>query len=210
MRLGLDGLKTSDDTESTGMKSSTGAQLEPPLVVFQMPPPTLPAKRVPGFAGWTTIERMRPPTLPGPSQRHDFGVISDAPAADAGARRGKHRRRDRHRRRLLDAARRAAPFQQIDLRFGARVGVGGNASVGVLQLHQLVAQRVGAEGRFVFFLFLLPGLGEEQQLRRHLQQRVHQADGDDEDEETDQVGAHPAPGRRAHRGRAFRKSQARL
>jgi hypothetical protein len=37
------------------MKSSTGAQLAPPFVVFQIPPLTLPAKIVSGLVGWTTI-----------------------------------------------------------------------------------------------------------------------------------------------------------
>src|SRR6266850_4589181 len=86
MTLGFAGLMTSDDTDSAAMKSSTGVQPAPPFVVFQMPPPTLPANIVSGVFGWMTIERMRPPTFPGPSHRHDFGEMSDAPAADAGAR----------------------------------------------------------------------------------------------------------------------------
>ena len=57
------------------MKSLSGAQLAPPLVVFQMPPPTLPAQSVLGSVGCTTMERMRPPMLPGPSQVQPPGCI---------------------------------------------------------------------------------------------------------------------------------------
>ena len=78
------------------------------------------------------------------------------------------------------STRRAAPldFKQIDLRLGARRRRWRECAVGILQLHQLVAQRVGAEGRFVFFLLPPPPAAvRQQQLRRHLQQRVHQANG---------------------------------
>src|SRR6266567_1217551 len=50
------------------MKSFIGNQLAALLVVFQMPPQTLPAHMVEVVVGWTRIERTRPPMLPGPSQ----------------------------------------------------------------------------------------------------------------------------------------------
>ena len=61
------------------MKSSTGAHAAPLLVVFQMPPPTLPANHVLVVVGWIAMARVRPPMLPGPSQVHEPGPM---PAAD--------------------------------------------------------------------------------------------------------------------------------
>src|SRR5256885_16784221 len=49
------------------MKSSTGAHAAPAFVDLKMPPPTLPMNITLGFAGSMTIDRTRPPTLPGPS-----------------------------------------------------------------------------------------------------------------------------------------------
>ena len=66
------------------MKSASGDQLAPPLVVFQMPPPTPPANMVVGVAGLMTSERIRPPMLPGPSHRHDPGEIVLVAVAAAG------------------------------------------------------------------------------------------------------------------------------
>ena len=75
------------DTDKTAMKSSTAAHEAPPLVVFQMPPPTLPANMMSAFVGLIAIERIRPPMLPGPSHRHiagaTLGLASDADGADA-------------------------------------------------------------------------------------------------------------------------------
>jgi hypothetical protein len=48
------------------MSSSTGAHEVPPLVLRQMPPPTLPAHRCEGLAGSMTRLRVRPPMLFGP------------------------------------------------------------------------------------------------------------------------------------------------
>src|SRR5206468_8974351 len=67
------------------MKSSIGAQLAPPFVVFQMPPPTPPANIVAGVAGLMASDRIRPPMLPGPSQRQADGVTALAGAAAAAA-----------------------------------------------------------------------------------------------------------------------------
>ena len=79
------GSKTIDDTESDAMKSSTGVQLAPALVVFQMPPPTLPANIVDGDMRLIASARMRPPMLPGPSHRQFCGEMGAGPSVDAGA-----------------------------------------------------------------------------------------------------------------------------
>jgi hypothetical protein len=55
------------------------------LVVFQIPPPTLPANIVDGLVLLIAMARMRPPTLPGPSQRHLSGAIGAGPIVAAGA-----------------------------------------------------------------------------------------------------------------------------
>src|SRR5213083_2906479 len=66
MTVGLGGTKTIDVTARFAMKSLTGDQLAPPFVVFQMPPPALPANIVFASLGWMAIDRTRPPTLLGP------------------------------------------------------------------------------------------------------------------------------------------------
>src|SRR6185503_7274048 len=58
------------DTARFAMKSSTAAQVPPPLVVLKMPPPTLPTNITCVLVGSMTIERTRPPMLPGPSHVH--------------------------------------------------------------------------------------------------------------------------------------------
>src|SRR5436190_188333 len=68
MLLGLSGSIAMQQTESDGRKSLRPDQEAPPLVVFQIPPPTEPSHMVLGLVGWTMMERVRPPTLPGPSQ----------------------------------------------------------------------------------------------------------------------------------------------
>src|SRR5882672_2652691 len=87
MTFGVAGLIAIADTDRTAMKSSTGAHDAPPLVVFQMPPPTLPANIVSGLVGLIASERIRPPMLPGPNHRHafgdTFGFVSNASSADA-------------------------------------------------------------------------------------------------------------------------------
>src|SRR4051812_37354896 len=65
------------------MKSARGAQLNPPLVVFQTPPATAPSHMISGFVGWITIERVRPPMLPGPSH-FQAEVLSPAGGGGAG------------------------------------------------------------------------------------------------------------------------------
>ena len=75
MTAGFVGVNTTDVTARLVMKSLTGDQLAPPLVVFQMPPPTLPANIVFASLGWMAIERTRPPTLLGPINVHFDDVI---------------------------------------------------------------------------------------------------------------------------------------
>src|SRR5262245_48104602 len=70
------------DTARLAMKSSAGAHVPPPSSVRQIPPPALAAHMRSGCAGSTTIARVRPPTLPGPS--HTQPVLT-TPAAGAGA-----------------------------------------------------------------------------------------------------------------------------
>src|SRR5882672_8743540 len=87
MTFGVAGLIAIADTDRTAMKSSIGAHDAPPLVVFQIPPPTLPANIVSGLVGLIASERIRPPMFPGPNHRHElgetFGFASDASSADA-------------------------------------------------------------------------------------------------------------------------------
>jgi hypothetical protein len=52
------------------MKSSSGCHDAPPSVVFQIPPPTLPAYITWELFGLITIVRIRPPMLPGPRLLH--------------------------------------------------------------------------------------------------------------------------------------------
>src|SRR3954453_6121223 len=54
-------------TARLAMKSSTGAHALPPSSVRHTPPPTLPAQMALVVLGCTTIARVRPPMLPGPS-----------------------------------------------------------------------------------------------------------------------------------------------
>src|SRR5262245_31039985 len=68
MIFGFEGSIARQQTARFAMKSSTGSQLVPPFSVRHTPPPTLPAHIVLGGVGWTTIERVRPPMLPGPSE----------------------------------------------------------------------------------------------------------------------------------------------
>src|SRR3954454_4351799 len=67
------------------MKSSKGAHVLPPFVFLKMPPLTAPAYIVRGFERSMTIERTRPPKLPGPSHDQLF-LPMPAIAAEAGAR----------------------------------------------------------------------------------------------------------------------------
>ena len=105
------------------MKSSTGAHVAPPFVVLKIPPPTLPTNITFGLVGSMTIDRTRPPMLPGPSHvqlgRADAGAEPTQPrllaaleglprerwAPRPGAERGADRRRpgnipDRPRARI--------------------------------------------------------------------------------------------------------------
>src|SRR5213080_4121098 len=72
MTFGSVGSITIEPIARLAMKSFIGNQLAPLLVVFQMPPLTLPAHMVEVVVGWTRIERTRPPMLPGPSQIHEL------------------------------------------------------------------------------------------------------------------------------------------
>src|ERR1022692_3241205 len=56
------------ETAILAKKSSNTDQVPPPLVVFQIPPPTLPAYHVDVVTESMTMARTRPPMLPGPSQ----------------------------------------------------------------------------------------------------------------------------------------------
>src|SRR5262245_4548781 len=62
-------------TASVAMKSSSGSHDVPPLVVFQIPPLTEPTQIVFVCVGCTMIDRIRPPTLPGPSHVHVIGSV---------------------------------------------------------------------------------------------------------------------------------------
>src|SRR5205814_6812155 len=73
MMVGLAGLMTIDEIDSTAMKSSTRAHDAPPSYERQIPPLALPAKITFALAGLMAIERTRPPMLSGPSQCHRRG-----------------------------------------------------------------------------------------------------------------------------------------
>src|ERR1041385_7031501 len=59
---------TSVETAILALKSLSVDHEVPLLVVFQMPPPTLPAYHVDVVVGSMTMERTRPPTLLGPRE----------------------------------------------------------------------------------------------------------------------------------------------
>src|ERR1041384_867700 len=63
------------ETERFARKSFAGFQCAPLSTVFQMPPETPPASHVDGRAGLITIDRTRPPILPGPNHVQPEGVI---------------------------------------------------------------------------------------------------------------------------------------
>src|SRR5260370_29835338 len=54
-------------TARLGSGSVSGFHVLPPSVVFQTPPPSVPAYIVLGSSGRITSARVRPPILPGPS-----------------------------------------------------------------------------------------------------------------------------------------------
>src|SRR5262249_37788083 len=62
------GLIISVLTTMFAIKSLTGSQETPPLLLFQMPPPAVPSQICPLGAnwGWKTIAFTAPPILPGP------------------------------------------------------------------------------------------------------------------------------------------------
>src|SRR5438874_5612504 len=79
---------TRQETLRLAMKSARGAQVAPPLIVFQMPPATDPIHIILVLVGWMTIARVRPPMLPGPSH-FQAAVLSPAVGgAAAGAASG--------------------------------------------------------------------------------------------------------------------------
>src|ERR1051325_6448571 len=70
MILGLDGSRARHVTAMFARKASSGSHDAPPLVVFQTPPATPAAYITSGLTGSITSARVRPPTLPGPSDCH--------------------------------------------------------------------------------------------------------------------------------------------
>src|SRR4051794_9111306 len=79
MMLGLDGSRARHVTAMFARKSLSGSHAPPPLVVFQTPPATPAAYITSGLTGSMTSARVRPPTLPGPSDCH----VPSAPLVDA-------------------------------------------------------------------------------------------------------------------------------
>src|ERR1041384_3134626 len=67
MILGLDGSRARHVTAMFARKSSSGSHDVPAFVVFQTPPATPAAYITSGLTGSMTNARVRPPTLPGPS-----------------------------------------------------------------------------------------------------------------------------------------------
>src|SRR5215813_10470724 len=57
-------------TAMLARKSSSGAHVVPPLVVFQIPPATAAAYITSALVGSMSNARVRPPTLPGPNDCH--------------------------------------------------------------------------------------------------------------------------------------------
>src|ERR1043166_9874434 len=79
MMLGLVGSRTKHVTAMFARTSSSGAHELPPFVVFQTPPATPAAYITSGVTGLMTNARVRPPTLPGPSDCQ----VPSAPLVDA-------------------------------------------------------------------------------------------------------------------------------
>src|ERR1051325_9178590 len=79
MILGLVGSRARHVTAMFARKSSRGNHDAPPFVVFQTPPATPAAYITSGVTGSMTNARVRPPTLPGPSDCH----VPSAPLVDA-------------------------------------------------------------------------------------------------------------------------------
>src|SRR5437588_11426948 len=67
MMFGLFGSIAMQLVARLAIRSYTGDQLCPPSSVRHTPPPALPAHMVLGMVGCTTMARVRPPMLPGPS-----------------------------------------------------------------------------------------------------------------------------------------------
>src|SRR5919204_2306371 len=88
MIIGFAGSIARQETARFAMKSSTGCQVAPPLSVLHTPPPTLPAHIVFGLVGWMTIERVRPPMFPGPSETQPAWP-GGSPAVGGGAIRAR-------------------------------------------------------------------------------------------------------------------------
>src|SRR5689334_13614849 len=102
---------TSALTAMLERKSARGAQLTPPLVLFQTPPATPAAYMIRGSVGWMSRARVLPPTLPGP--RLDQPVSEDASATEeipgpAAARDGRTLRFGVEYRGMLSIFRSAA------------------------------------------------------------------------------------------------------
>src|SRR5678816_2237692 len=76
---GLVGSRARHVTAMLARKSLSGAHELPPLVVFHTPPTTPAAYITSGLTGSMTNARVRPPTLPGPSDCH----VPSAPPVEA-------------------------------------------------------------------------------------------------------------------------------
>jgi hypothetical protein len=180
---GFAGSNTIVETESDAMKSFTGVQLLPPLVVFQIPPPTLPANIVDGLVLLIAMARMRPPTLPGPSQRHLSWRHRRWPDRGGRRRRGKHVGGHLRRGCRLDAFQHRRGAQAIDVRLGAAVGVRRNVTAAVAQLHQLELQRIGTVG----LAAILALFGFRELVRTDHERGIERRDDDAQQHDNDQL-----------------------
>src|SRR5437764_6918406 len=72
------------ETLRLAMKSAMGDHDCPPLTDFHTPPATAPSQMTWGLVGWTMIERVRPPTFPGPSHFQPARVIPPGMPGDGG------------------------------------------------------------------------------------------------------------------------------
>src|SRR4051794_13381851 len=84
MTLELPGSKARQVTAMFAMKSLRGDHEAPAFVDFQTPPATPAAYIVLGVTGSTISARVRPPTLPGPSDCHVPSTPEVEPASAAG------------------------------------------------------------------------------------------------------------------------------
>jgi hypothetical protein len=81
LRVGSVGSKARLEIESVACLSVRGVQVTPPLVVVQMPPPTVPTKNLFAFSGSAITGPIAPVTVP-------FGGASALPATPARPKAG--------------------------------------------------------------------------------------------------------------------------